>query len=310
MKKFALALGIVSCIASAHAQVYINEMLVNPPGADSSATRGLEFFELRGTPNLSLSGYYLLSIEGQGTTGRGDINQFFNLSSFSIGANGYLAAVQYRSPYAILPGASVVSNSFSYGWGQANSSTNSSAGHSSDAAQLDLENSAATMVLVNIGSGAAPSLTLDLDSNNDGVMDLPSGWSVLDSVGVSDSTGTAPAASDLTYGAITFRVGGVGSSNGGNTIDIDLASATSIYVARKGDSTGSTADDWFGSVLNGSAPGFVIESSTDSYYEGKTLVDMQLGGVNPVPEPSTWALLGLGIVGVALSRARRFSTVK
>ena len=80
MKSIFLSVSLLAAVSTvSHAQVYINEVLANPPGADSNATRGLELFELRGTANMSLSGFYLLSLEGQGTTGRGDVNQFFDL---------------------------------------------------------------------------------------------------------------------------------------------------------------------------------------------------------------------------------------
>src|SRR5512139_1544745 len=80
---------------AASAAVYINEVLPNAPGSDT----GNEHFELRGTPNMSLAGYYLLSLEGEGTTGRGDINQLFDLGAFSLGANGYLFARQMGSQF-------------------------------------------------------------------------------------------------------------------------------------------------------------------------------------------------------------------
>ncbi len=112
MKRIITSLAVLTMLASAaNAQVWINEVLTNPNGSDSGATSGNEYFELRGTPNLSLSGYYLLSLEGQGTTARGDINQFFDLGAYSIGANGYLFARQNFSLYtATAPGATVVQN--------------------------------------------------------------------------------------------------------------------------------------------------------------------------------------------------------
>ena len=64
MKRFLLPL--VTGIAFAtqiQGQVWINEMLANPPGSDSTAGVGLEYFELRGTPGLSLAGYYFISLE-------------------------------------------------------------------------------------------------------------------------------------------------------------------------------------------------------------------------------------------------------
>ena len=119
MKRIITSLAVLAMLASAaNAQVWINEVLTNPNGSDSTATTGNEYFELRGTPNMSLSGYYLLSIEGGGTTGRGDINQFFDLGAFSIGANGYLFARQNFSLYTpTASGATVIQNTAGQGWG-------------------------------------------------------------------------------------------------------------------------------------------------------------------------------------------------
>ncbi len=126
MKRIITSLAVLALAASITnaGPVWINEVLTNPNGSDSTATTGNEHFELRGTPNMSLSGYYLLSIEGGGTTGRGDINQFFDLGSFSIGANGYLFARQNFSPYtATAPGATVIQNTAGQGWGLNGAST-------------------------------------------------------------------------------------------------------------------------------------------------------------------------------------------
>lgn len=308
MKRLLTSLAACSLLThAANSQVYINELLVNPPGSDSTATLGLEYFELRGTPNLSLAGYYLISIEGQGTTtGRGDINQFFDLGSFSLGANGFLFARQYSasSPYTPVNGsATLAANSVGQGWGQVNVG-GSSVGHSGDGTQFDLENSATTLLLVNIGSGVAPTLTLDLDTtvNDDGILDLPAGWTLLDSIGVMDASGT-PAATDLSYGAITFRQGTVGGSAYGNIVT--MATGSNLYVGRKGDSTGSTTGDWVASALTGSGGNFVFgPNTTDPSFIGLPLTIMQFGATN-APEPATWALLGLGLLTFGFIRRRR-----
>jgi hypothetical protein len=311
MKRILTALGLLTLgLGLLNAQVYINEALVNSPGGDSTVTVGFESFELRGTPGMSLAGYYLLSIEGQGTTGRGDINQFIDLGAFTFGANGFLFGQQFGSPYnPVTLGATVVSNGIGQGWGQVNGG-GSTAGHSSDAAQLDLENSATTLLLINIGSGSAPTLTTDVDSGTgDGLLDLPLGWTVVDSVGIMD--GVTPLATDFSYGAITFRLGGVGSSSYGNIIDVPAGTGTGFYVARKGDSTGSTADDWFGAVLNGSAGNFSVTSASDSFYVGKTVSDMVFGGTNPapVPEPASISFMSLGLLGLWIAGHNRKARV-
>ena len=112
-------------LCDSRAQVWISEVVPNTPGADT----GNEYFELKGTPNLSLSNYYLISLEGQGTTGRGDINQFFDLGAFSLGVNGYLFARQAGSKYSnVHPDATVMENTVGTGWGQVNGA-GSTVGH-------------------------------------------------------------------------------------------------------------------------------------------------------------------------------------
>jgi len=312
MKRIITSLAVLALAASiTHAQqVWINEVLTNPNGSDSTATTGNEHFELRGTPNMSLAGYYLLSIEGGGTTGRGDINQFFDLGSFSIGANGYLFARQNFSLYtATAPGATVIQNTAGQGWGLNGAST---VGHNHDGSQVDLENGTTTMMLINIGSGSAPALTLDLDPNDDGWLDpLPSGWSIVDSVGIIEGSATG-GATDFSYGAITLRVQGAaaGSSQYGNIVDIPGAPPTTagaMWVGRRLESTGSSANDWIGAILTGSASdplNITFSSSNDPGIVGNKLPDMVFGGTN-IPEPGTLALLGLGSLALLLRRKTR-----
>ena len=302
----------VSSAASAAGPVYINEVLTNPNGSDSTTSTGNEHFELRGPPGTPLSGYYLLSIEGGGTTGRGDINQFFDLGAFSIGANGYLFARQNFSLYApTAAGATVLQNTAGQGWGLTTGP--STVGHSGDGTQVDLENGTTTIMLINIGAGSAPAVTLDLDANDDGWLDaLPAGWSIVDSVGIIEGSATG-GATDFSYGAITLRVQGAaaGSSKYGNIVEVPGAPPTTagaFYVGRRGESTGSTAGDWFGAILNGSASAplsITFASTSDPFYQGMVLPDMVFGGANPIPEPGSLALLGLGGLALFLRRKAR-----
>jgi hypothetical protein len=307
-----LLAGLLATVANAQV-VYINEVLTNPNGSDSTATTGNEHFELRGTPNMSLAGYYLISLEGGGTTGRGDVNQFFDLGAFSLGANGYLFARQNFSLYtATAPGATVIQNTVGQGWGVAGTST---VGHSGDGAtpQVDLENGTTTILLVNIGGGSAPTLTLDMDSDNNGLLDaLPTGWTIADSVGIIEGSATG-GATDFSYGAITLRVQGAaaGSSMYGNIVEVPGAPPTTagaFYVARQGDSTGSAPGDWFGAILNGSAGdpnNMTFASSSAAFYQGLKVSDMIYGGPNPIPEPSSLALLGVAALAALVSRKNR-----
>ncbi len=313
MKRILTSLAVLALVASLTnaQQVWINEVLTNPNGSDSTATTGNEHFELRGTPNLSLLGYYLLSIEGGGTTGRGDINQFFDLGAFSIGANGYLFARQNSSLYTLTaPGAAVIQNTAGQGWGLNGAST---VGHNHDGTQVDLENGTTTMMLINIGAGSAPTVTLDLDANDDGFLDaLPTGWSIVDSVGIIEGSATG-GATDFSYGAVTLRVQGAAAGNALSGVIVEVPGAPpttsgAMYVGRKGASTGSTADDWFGAILNGSASdplNITFAYASDPFYQGMKLPDMVFGGLNPVPEPGTLTLLGLGSLALFLRRKAR-----
>ena len=144
-----------------------------------------------------------------------------------------------------------------------------------------------------------PDLSLDLDTDDNGVIELPAGWSILDSIGVTD------AATDVSYGAITFRANGMGTATG--TI-IDLAYGTgSYYLGRKGDSTGSTSEDWVEASVSGTAPGFTFHATdvTDGSFAGRPLADMGLGSANIVPEPSTYVLGLLGLATVFALRRRK-----
>jgi len=294
MKRHSITLGIAAMLTfGADAQVYINEIMPNAPGGDT----GNEYFELRGSPNMSLAGYYLLSLEGQGTTGRGDINQFFDLGAFFLGANGYLFARQAASQYTpINPDATLLENTIGTGWGQANAGgVGSSVGHYSDSTQVDLENAATTFLLITKGAGIEPTNTIDLDTNDDGLLDLPTGWTVVDSVGIMD--GSSAAATDFSYGAITFRAPGgpggtyLGVSAYGNVIDIPgpvTTTSGTFHAGRKGESTGSTSNDWVGSIVDGVAAqplNFYFFGSSDPAYTGMLLSDMAYGGTNAIPAP-------------------------
>jgi len=301
MKKFFATIIVVLFIGgAAQAQVLINETLFDPFGADSSASTGNEYFELRGTPGLSLAGYYLLSIEGDATANLGDVNQFFNLGAFSIGANGFLVGFQKFTAYSpVTVGATAFTNAGTVtGWG-----TNTGAGtigYLGDGSQVDIEQPAMTLMLVNIGGGAAPTTTTDLDADNNGVLDaLPAGWTLLDSISVLDGNN----AGDFGYGALTFRSGTfLGTNLMGNVIDIGFIPR---YVGRVGDSTGSTIADWFTSEMTNAPPNTGFSVASDSRAVGKNISAMQFGGTNNVPEPSVFGVLGFGLAALWLVRRRR-----
>ena len=229
MKKLLLALSATSALpASLSAQVYINEIFYNPPGSDAPH----EYIELRGAAGASLNGLYLLNVDGDsGSTG--DISMMINLSTYSLGGNGFLTFRQNGNLYSVNAGANNIVSS--------NGNLTGITGFSADGTQTDWENLSASFLLVDIGAGAAPTLTLDLDLGDNGLDTLPAGWTLLDSIAVLDT-----GASDRGYGAIVYSSTGNGVTDPGATL-VNLGSANFEieYVARVGDSIGTTSSDWF-----------------------------------------------------------------
>ena len=88
MVKISIAAGLVLAGgAAAQPAVVLNEIFVNAPGSDN----GSEFIELKSlSPSMSLDGYALLVIEGDGeaTGSVGTVDVVLSLDGMSTGANG------------------------------------------------------------------------------------------------------------------------------------------------------------------------------------------------------------------------------
>ncbi|MDZ8189419.1 MAG: FG-GAP-like repeat-containing protein, partial [Nostoc sp. ChiSLP02] len=255
----------------------INEILFDPPSTDTSR----EYIELRGTPGATISsGTYLVAIEGDSGTNPGAVQDIFDLSGKQFGSNGLLVLLQKGNTYTVNPGANVVTNTGSgTGWGNG---TSSSMGHIGQA--TDIENGSVSFLLIQ--SNSAPTLTNDIDSNNDGIADGASysNWSVLDSVAALDGGTT-----DLAYGSIVFRKGAVGSVPTNATV-VDT-SFIAGYVGRSGNTTGSTASDWVASLVTGTAPNLSLDTGTDTSPEnfgGQPL--NHIGSANFVPPNVNYAI--------------------
>ena len=301
------ALALVT-LTSANAQIYLNEIYFNPAGTDAPN----EYIELRGTPGLTVSsGTYLLFLEGDNPTTPsttagarpGDIGGIFDLSGKSFGSNGYMVLRQFGSPYTVNSNATTYTAT-STGWGGLGF-------NSSATAAGDVENISFTAMVISIGSAAAPVWGTQLDTNNDGLLELTSGWSILDSIGVGDT-----GASDRLYGAVNFSGAASGSvtSNGGLLQYLNFNEIE--YLARVSESTGNTLADWAVADVGFTAPATVVDSivngpdATSGVQESWNLaagvrITDTLGSANPVPEPSSATLLGLGFL--ALIGLRRLS---
>jgi hypothetical protein len=146
-------------------------MDVNPP---TSPDVPWEYVEIRGTPGLALTNIYVVDLEGDAEANRGDADHAWNLSAYHLGTNGLLVIKSSTGGFTMPPQTTVV--------GDPAFNTGTSA----------LENGACTFLIIQ-------SLTPivkghDYDANNDGILELPPGAIVLDSVGW-----TANAPGDWVY---------------------------------------------------------------------------------------------------------------
>jgi hypothetical protein len=209
-------LAIMSCPVATfptYAELYINEIFFDPGGAGQDNRD--EYIELRGTPGMSLADHYLIFVEHEDneahTGGAGLIENIFDLSGFSLGANGFLLLRQDGNLFnddSVAPGATNIENDnmdpmLTLGWGDNNSSPGTSLVlHSgitnAGTRSISLENGGSTAVLIrndiSVDGGLVPRLELDLDQGNDGLDNRPdspqtaiddwaSKWTILDSVG-------------------------------------------------------------------------------------------------------------------------------
>jgi hypothetical protein len=164
----------VAATVGVQAQVQINEIYINPPGTDN----GMEFIEFKGAANQSLSGLHLLMIEGDGISGVIDVA--LNLSSLTLGSNGLLL---WRDSSTVLTPAPA----------------SGTAVHVADF-NPDIENGSNTYVIVSGFSGAVGN---DLDTNNDGTLDLTPWTSVVDALGVVENDGASNASYAVALGGIS-----------------------------------------------------------------------------------------------------------
>jgi hypothetical protein len=244
--------------ASARADLLINEILFNPPLADSTN----EYVELRGTPNSLLpAGTWLLNVEGDANGNPGTIQNLFDLSGLRVGQNGYLVLLQKNHRYTPNPLATVVTNSdHGDGWG---SGSSSSMRHRGEGGQTELENPSCTFLLVQTPN--PPSIGDDLDQDDDGELDssVTSEMLILDAVGILDSDG----AGDMAYGRINFRrdnAPGNGASVPPGSTVVPLP-FTPGYIGRNGDSNGWDRTHWVASDnLGGAAPRWFLEANSST----------------------------------------------
>jgi hypothetical protein len=128
----------------------ISELKIDPPSTDGNN----EYIELRGDPGTSWSGYWLVIIEGDVESTLGRVDKVIDLSTASVGSNGLTLLI--AADGAVTPVDSAASVFVT-----------------SALVRGGLENGTG---FIGIYSGTpVPTVGADWDSNDDGVLEIPSG---------------------------------------------------------------------------------------------------------------------------------------
>jgi hypothetical protein len=244
--------------------VVLSEIVVNPP---SSPDQPYEFVEIRGTAGTSLDNYQVVQVVGDAGSTQGNVFFKQDLTGNAIGANGH-AFVGGANGHALPSGVtSIVSTQLSTGG-------------------TGLSNNVSAFLLLR--STSAFTLPADLDANNDGVLELPSGVTIVDAVGwTGTGTGTVYGGVALVTAAGTAdaatRFPGNNTANsvsawyGGDLI------GTPSSTTYEGTANGrATANQPAGAVLTPGGPNFgpVTPSITSATFAFETAHQITLAGSN------------------------------
>lgn len=147
------------CLAlAASGAVTINELRNDQTGTDND-----EYFELTGTPSESLNGMTFLVL-GDGAGGTGTIESVTDLTGYSIPGDGYFLVTESSFGVAVTGSAEI------------------------STASLNFENSDTFTYMV--VSGFTGALNDDLDTNDDGTLDVTPWTTIVDSVAILHPTST------------------------------------------------------------------------------------------------------------------------
>ena len=279
MKKLLLTITIMSIGTSLSAQLYINEIMVQPPNSSSSPKQdNEELIEIRGVANSTIAANtYLIQVEGD-ETDPGDIESSSNnaggiidLSGKTIGSNGTLVILTTGHPYTINSGGTTRITGVTDG---------------------NLEDPTHTFFLINTNgnsveddggtSRSAPHSNHDLDENNDGIIDtkFTSAWTFMDGISIIDNDDS----NEYGYAEVIFSKKPSNSTiyKSSTATLVDTSNQQFRYFARIGNSTGYKAGevadaDWVGGTINsGDNPNL---SSSDYWSFGSNS-----SGIRALPE--------------------------
>lgn len=210
---------------------YINEIHFAPQSGDNAED---QYIELRGAPNETLptGTYFVVVCAAEGLWDLGDVHAVFDLSREQFGSNGLMVLMQSGAGYTVNPQAKLLKGFDGFlGAGV----------FSSDGNAKQFRSGSNNYFLIQ--SNIAPTLTTDIDSNDDGLPDGAFvGWNVLDSVGVLPFYESAWR--QRSFAQITFREDNVGAVLVPNVTSVEADQMA--YVARINRSTGFAPADWVG----------------------------------------------------------------
>lgn len=193
-------------VAPALAQdVVINEIRIDDPGADD-----LEYFELAGAAGTSLDGLFYVTI-GDGSGGSGVVEEVTDLTGLAIPADGIFVCLSTASDPLLLSAPADLVNGLSF------------------------ENSDnVTHLLVSDFTGVSGD---DLDTDDDGLLDVTPWTSVLDQVALAEELTVPPTNTEFFYGDVIAGPDG---------------SFVPGHIFREDDSTGSLVH-WAVGIFDNSA---------------------------------------------------------
>ena len=246
--------GVALGVPTPPSELYLNEIVADVPGGIDNPN---EYVEIRGQIGQSLNDVFLVFVDGNDSPSQGEIRSgtggVVDLSGAAVGATGFaVVADDTLDPYAIDPAAGII-----------------------NVPGLDFDYASYTAFLIHVDplNGTAPVAGQDLDAGNDGLDALPTGWTVLDSVGVLTGAPTARS-----YGDITFSGTADGFSEAGSQfVTTGFGPGNSNHVMRVGDSTGSQPADWVAFEISGTAPSFTVAQSTDAAYQTGSFITNHVG---------------------------------
>lgn len=167
---------LVSVISSAQV---INEIVVNPNGGDDNC----EYIEIKGSVTTSLIDHYFVSLEGDSTSSLGAADFVYDLSAATMGLNGLL----------VITADDLTGVCGTRTWG----APDTTVVRDSDLDGGRLENGSNSWLLI---SSPMPIIEgTDYDGDNDGVLELPAGATIVDGVAWLDG-----GMGDINYGSVSL----------------------------------------------------------------------------------------------------------